>query len=264
MRKLILLSVLSASTLMATAQNYEPINSKPTRSTEKSNFRFGAFFAPNISWMRPTASKSDNGVYDVKSNGSKVGFTWGVMVDYAITENYFISSGFQVNTTGGKIQATNTKDTAKKPQTVYDANFNYTTQYFELPVHLKLKTDELGNTKIKAFGEVGITLGVNIGKKATYNVMYTDAAGGNQTKNGDHEKIKGSLSLAPFTAQLNIGGGIERPVSDKLTAYLAVFFNNGFAPDATNPANYDLGYLGSFSDGKIRQNSVAIRVGLIF
>lgn len=264
MKRSILLSIFTASTLLASAQNYEPINSSSTRKTEKSNFRFGAFFAPNISWMHPTASKSDNGVFDVKSNGSKVGFTWGLMVDYAITENYFISSGFQVNTTGGKIQATNKFDAPNKPNTVYDANFNYTTQYFELPIHLKLKTDELGTTKLKAFGEVGVTLGVNIGKKATYTIDYTDAAGFDQRKAGDHEKIKGSLALAPFTAQLNIGGGIERPVSDKLKAYLAVFFNNGFAPDATNPAKYQLGYNGSFTDGKIRQNSVALRFGLIF
>lgn len=264
MRKFILLFPFIAGTLAASAQDYQPIDSRPASKNSKSNFRFGAYFAPNISWMHPTASKSDNGVFDVQSNGSKVGFTWGLMVDYAITDNYIITSGFQINTTGGKIQATNTVDTLHTPQTVYKADFNYSTQYFELPIQLKLRTDELGTTKIKAFGQVGVTFGVNIGKKATYTVNYTDALGFDTTKIGDHEKIRGSLALAPFTAQLNIGVGIERPVSEKLKAYLGVFFNNGFAPDATNPAKYDLGYKGSFSDGKIRQNSLALRFGLIF
>jgi len=46
-----------------------------------------------------------------------------------------------------------------------------------------------------------------------------------------------------------------------------LFFNNGFAPDATNPEKYDgsrLGYQGTFRDGNVRLNNFALRVGLFF
>lgn len=265
MKKIVLLSLLALSVHnIATAQEYEPIATTSDHKIDVKKLRFGAYFAPNISWMRPTASKSDDGVYSVESNGSKVGYTWGLMIDYFFADNYGIATGFQVNTTGGKINATHMPDTVLQPSTVYNANFEYSLQYLELPFQLKLRTDDLFRSRIRAFGQIGLTAGVNIGKKVTYTAIYTDENGKQQTAIGDKEKLKGSLTAAPFTMQLNIGGGIERPISEKLTAYIALFFNNGFAPDATNPNEYNLSYQGKFSDGKIRLNNFALRFGLYF
>jgi len=43
-----------------------------------------------------------------------------------------------------------------------------------------------------------------------------------------------------------------------------VFFNNGFAPDMTNPDKYELNYAGTFKDGHTRLNNFALRLGLYF
>ena len=68
--------------------------------------------------------------------------------------------------------------------------------------------------------------------------------------------------------QMNIGAGAEYPISNKLTAYAGLFFNNGFTPDATAPQKYDsekLGYgKGEFKDGNTRLNNFALRIGLFF
>src|ERR1044072_7397336 len=50
--------------------------------------RFGAFIAPNIAWMHPTASKTDDGSFAVESDGNRIGYVWGLMMDYFFTENY--------------------------------------------------------------------------------------------------------------------------------------------------------------------------------
>jgi hypothetical protein len=261
-KKILLILLLSVVGTTTFAQYYEPAP-PPARRLDMNRVRIGAFLAPNISWMKPTAARSNDGDYRVRSLGSKVGFTWGLMADYYFTENYGIATGFQINATGGKIDARKV-DSIPAASTVYRANFDYSLQYFEVPFNLKLRTDPITSSGIKVFGQVGLTAGVNIGKKATYNVGYRDNGGFYTTATGEKEKLVGSFTVAPVTLQLNVGGGIERPISPKMSLYLGLFFNNGFLPDATRPDKYDLGYSGEFSDGNIRLNSFSFRLGLFF
>ncbi len=226
------------------------------------NVRFGAYIAPNVSWMHPVAAKSDDGQYMVKSTGSKVGYAWGLMVDYFFAENYGLVTGFQINTTGGKLTAENVNDSVIR--SVKKADFEYDARYLEVPLALKLRTDDIAGFRF--FGQIGVTAGVNIGKKATYDVSYYDQ--NKQLLNAKEEKVKlnGTLTMAPVMLQLNVGGGIEYPLSNKLAFYAGIFFNNGFLPDATNPDNYTLKYsnVASFKDGNTRLNNVSLRVGLFF
>ena len=57
---------------------------------------------------------------------------------------------------------------------------------------------------------------------------------------------------------------MEYAVSSKMSVYAALLFNNGFAPDVTNPKELDLDYKGKFSDGNVRMNNIALRLGLFF
>jgi len=245
------------ATLGAAAQDEHTGNSNQ-------RLRFGAYIAPNLSWMHPTAGKSDDGRFSVQSNGSKIGYSWGLVAEYFFTENYGLSTGFQLNTTGGKISTRNTADTAVPlPNTVIAADFDYNLQYLEIPFNLKLRSDELGGG-VRFFGQIGLTAGINIGKKATYTVAYRDESNMPETQAGKKEKLVGSLTMAPAMLQLNVGAGLEYPISGKMSFYTGVFFNNGFLPDATSPDKFGLGYDGTFTDGKIRLNNLALRVGLLF
>lgn len=259
-------AILLGVVFIASGQDYEPLEPVGHRSqrTELKKVKFGVYFAPNISWMKPTASKSDDGNYRIQSGGSKAGYTWGLILDYFFADNYGISTGFQVNTSGGRIQANHIGSSVPVASTVYLADFKYTVQYLELPFHLKFRTDEISTSRIKAFGQLGLTAGANIGKKATYNVTYTDQHATLQYASGSKERLKGGLTMAPVMLQLNIGAGVERAISDKLTAYAGIFFNNGLLPDATNPKEFNLDYMGQFDDGKVRLNNVALRIGIFF
>jgi hypothetical protein len=227
------------------------------------SMRFGAYIAPNLSWMHPTAGKSDDGRYVVESNGSKIGYSWGLLAEYFFAENYALATGFQLNTTGGKLITRNVGDTTL-PHNVLATDFDYNVQYLEIPFGLKLRSDELGSGGIRVFGQIGLTLGINIGKKATYTVEYRDDDNIRRVLTGEREKLVGSLTMAPAMLQLNVGAGVETPLSGKMALYTGLFFNNGFLPDATNPEKFGLGYAGIFSDGKIRLNNLALRVGLLF
>ena len=259
MMKKLLLSIatvaLAAPALMA--QDAGRAESRVTLN----RIRFGAYIAPNLSWMKPTATKDGN--YAVQSDGSKLGFTYGLMAEYFFARNYGIVTGLQVNSTGGK-QSSTIINTPTSGAYVTSAKFDYRIQYLEIPLALKLRTDEINGFRF--FGQLGATLGINIGKKATYTVNYhSDTT--NKVAEGDKIKLDGSLTIAPIMLQMNIGAGAEYPINNKLSAYVGVFFNNGFTPDATSPNRFNnatLGYQGEFADAKTRLNNISLRLGLFF
>jgi len=260
------------------AQKYEyedgtaaeaPRHSRHHGGTTYRDVRFGAYFAPTIAWMHPTTGKSDNGLYSVSSEGSKLGYMWGLMMDYYFAENYAFSTGFNLNTGGGIISTKYVGPAAVGStyvtSNVYNTKFNYNLQYLEVPFNLKLRSDELGQSGVSIFGQIGVSVGFNLAKKATYTVTYSDSTGTILTEQaGNKEKLRGTLAVPPVAFALNVGAGLEYPITEKMSIYGGIFFNNGFAPDATNPGNYDLGYLGSFKDGNTRLNNFAIRLGIFF
>ncbi len=262
-----MLFTLAAAAAFTTSLHAQEIERVDTRVTVN-RIRFGAYVAPNISWMRPTSTKSDNGAYDVSKNGTKAGFTYGLMAEYYFARNYAVVTGLQVNSTGGKINADRTlENTMPGVSQVQHADFDYRLQYLEVPVALKLRTDDINGFRF--FGQLGLTIGFNIGKKANYDVTYFDGSD-NQTHeaNDNNRKLTGGFgAIAPVMLAMNIGAGAEYPINRKLSAYAGIFFNNGFTPDATDPDKYDvekLGYKGTFQDGKTRLNNFALRIGLFF
>ncbi|RYD55453.1 MAG: PorT family protein [Sphingobacteriales bacterium] len=263
---LLFISIMAINTVNAQDDNYYPPAREKSR-IDPNRLRFGAFFAPNISWMKPTASRSNDRLYNVSSRGSRTGYAWGLLMDYYFTENYGLSTGFQFNTTGGRILATyNNNITPPAEAYVKFADFNYRLQYLEVPLHFKVISDEI-TSGLKIFGNIGLGLGINVSKKATYEVITSRPVingSVDQRTTGDNEKLIGAFSIAPVLFQLNVGGGVEYPISDKISLYSGLFFNNGFTPDVTNPREIKQGYEGKFSDGGVRLNNFALRIGLFF
>ena len=229
--------------------------------------RFGLFIAPNNSWMKPTTSKSNDGSYSVSSQGSKIGYSWGLMLDKFFAENYGIATGLQLSTSGGIIKSEyDISKGAPTRGTVTKAEIDYKLQYFEVPFALKLMSDQLSGG-IRIFGHLGVTAGINISRKGGYSVDYMDTANGalvSMNVSGENEKLRSGLSVTPILFQMNLGGGIEYQLTDKMSMYFGLFFNNGFAPDVTNPKEFDLGHEGQFTDGIVRLNNLSLKIGMFF
>ncbi len=231
---------------------------------DSKKLRFGAFVAPNMSWMRPTAAKSDDNVFSTKGEGMKVGFTYGLMAEYRFADNYSLVTGLQINMTGGRMNVERLIAPEDSSEAfVRTADFNYTLQYLEIPVALKMRTNLISGFRF--FGQLGVTPSFNVSKKANFTTEVYEN-GGNKTYADENVKLKGSLGITPILFQMNIGIGAEYPLSDQLCAYLGVFFNNGFAPDVTNPTKFNMpGYTtATFKDGNTRLNNFALRLGLFF
>lgn len=259
MKKVLFTSITALLSLQAYI-SFGQYETTTAATVDSKKFRFGVFVAPTMAWMRPTTDKTDDGEYAPTNEGSKLGFTYGLMGEYHFAENYAIVSGLQVNMGGGKINASYLGN--ETANSVKNALFDYRLNYLEVPIALKLRTDLIGGFRF--FGQVGLTTGFNIAKKATYEVDYYNDNGQLLTSTGKNEKIKGTLAIAPVMFTMNIGAGAEYPLTEKLAAYVGLFFNNGFAPDATNPNKYSMPYNGSFKDGNTRFNNFALRLGLFF
>ena len=96
-------------------------------------------------------------------------------------------------------------------------------------------------------------------------MIYTGSNGVDSSASGENEQLRGGLGITPFLLQLNIGAGIEYAITPKISFYTGLFFNNGFAPDVTNPKEFDnMNYRGRFTDGNVRVNNVSLRLGLFF
>lgn len=223
--------------------------------------RFGAFVAPTISWMKPTANKSDDNEYLTEGTGTKLGFTYGLMAEYRFADNYSFVTGLQINMAKGGIATQRDKAPTDSSAFITNTVFDYSIQYLEIPLALKMRTNLIGGFRF--FGQLGITPAFNISKKTTFDVKYFEN-GATKTAGDENVKLKGGLAITPLLFQMNIGIGTEYPINDQLCGYLGVFFNNGFAPDVTNPNKYALTYPGSFKDGNVRLNNFAIRLGLFF
>jgi hypothetical protein len=256
MKKLFLLSCLACGFAPSLHAQGNDQTAYEASSPEIKRLRFGFYVAPTLSWMRPTTQKE--GPQKQTNDGSKIGFSYGILADYNFASNYTLATGLQINATGGKI-ATDNPSAANGE--VLSSKYDYSLQYIEIPIALKLRSNEKNN--ITFFGQAGVTIGANISKKATYTVIEKGDPDNTTFESDSKEKIRGSFgAIAPVMFQMNIGGGIHYAIDDKLALYAGLFFNNGFAPDATQPDKYN--NVPKFSDGTTRLNNVALRFGFYF
>lgn len=236
-------------------------------------FRFGAYLAPTSAWMKATSKTDDAKNYTIANNGSKLGFMYGLMAEYYFQDNYAIVSGLQMNMGGGKMSMARA-DQSATTNTIQNAAFDYNLSLLEIPVAIKLRTDPISNFRF--FGQAGLTFGVRVAKKAAYDLKYWDAEENLISISKEKDKLgsRGTLNpgFAPVNFQMNLGIGAEYPLTDKLAAYIGLFFNNGFVPDITNPQNFllydnsnrEIKVNNSFRDGNVRFNNIALRLGIFF
>jgi hypothetical protein len=191
--KITLVLLLSLVTYAANAQ-YPP-------------YYFGLKAAPQISWMKP-----DTDGY--AGNGSKIGFAWGFIAEFNFTENHSIGTGFNMLFNGGKLSF---------PTVVNDVsgtmNREYFLKYIEVPLSLKMRTNDINGTKY--FGRIGLGTGFKIGAKKEDE--FTSSAG-DVTKSA-----KSNFDGVAFVREaLIVGLGAEHEIAQGPKLGVELTFNNGF------------------------------------
>lgn len=197
------------------------------------NMRFTVFVDPKFSWM-------NSDLKAVENDGSKLGVNIGLNVDNFFAKNYAFMTGISINNTGG-----NLKYDDKKPLQTNGGNdtvpaggsLEYKLQYINIPLGLKLKTNEIGY--LTFFTHLGINAGINI--KAT---------GVGDNFDLENENISDEIKL--FNLGYFIGAGVEYSIGGNAAVVLGLTYTNGFI-DITDD-----------SDSKVTLSNVAIRIGVLF
>ncbi len=176
-------------------------------SAQEKPVRLGMFLGPNISWLSPDME-------NFESNGASMGFAWGLMADFTLMENYYLTTGLNMNYFNGKIAPKVNSNTLEMA---------YHMRYIMIPVTLKLRTNEL-LPRFKFYGCLGLEAGVRIRAKADMPT-FTDALGNIVIEGGDKKDVKDQTQA--IIGNLVVGVGAEFAVDEALDIVTGLSFHNG-------------------------------------
>jgi hypothetical protein len=186
-------------------QPYQPAQVvQPAAAAPKPEFpfQFGIKIAPNLGWMKPTAD-------EYSSEGARAGFTFGLIGDYNFTDNYAITFGINSVSTGGKLLVNKDVDSVAT-----DVTTTYKLRYFEIPVMLKMRTNDING--IQYYVQVG--LGTNFLYRTHGEEEYNDIT----------QSVDISEEVNFMKETFLLGVGMQTKISGNTKFVGGLMFSNGF------------------------------------
>jgi hypothetical protein len=232
-------------------------------------FRFGLAVQPNISWMKVESDGMESGSPTIK-------FSYGLLAEFAFSKNYSIATGLQIMTTGGGVNYKKTvyfedgRRFSGNEVFMMDKRV-YSTQYINIPVGLKMKTNEIGY--LTYFGTFGLDVGFKTkatgNDYGTPNISITPIPPAIQNANVKHDVSK---DVNFFRLALNLGGGVEYGLSGNTSLIASINYSNGFVNVLKSKSDQMIqGNTDPASNGQgpalnqnARSNYVGLTVGVLF
>ncbi len=211
-----------------------------SNAQSEQKFHFGLKASPSLAWVS-TDSKG------ATSEGTKLGFGYGLITEFNFSDHYAFATGIDVNYRGGKMKFSS-ESTSGGVTTTSILTSSLTIQYIELPITLKLKTNEIGY--LTYFLQAGISPGLNIRAKADNSTAVQINGSPIQTLSEDNVDIKDQINN--FNLSMILGGGVEYTLSGSTVLLVGITFNNGF--------------LDVFDSSELKANSnfLGLTVGVLF
>lgn len=185
----------------------------------QNGFQLGLRLSPNLSWIKAETDGYDN-------DGMKFGFNYGVIGDFNFAENYSFSTGITFASLGGKFKHPDVQQISIANVAVDQlgrSETDLTLKYVEIPLTLKMKTNEIGY--MKYFGVFGVGLGVNYKAEADAKFTYSS---NNANTSFTEEGINYEDQINLLRASLIVGLGAEYNLSGNTSVVFGATFNNGF------------------------------------
>ena len=233
-----------------------------TASAQYKGFAFGLKLGPNWGWTGSTTGGAVN-------LGARTGFDVGVVAQYYFADNYAIVSGVNVDFVGGKYmfdRARMVTDTLNPEGfvEVYGVNRTYKSTIYEIPLMLKMETNDLGNIPLRAYIQVGG--GVGYAQK----VKVKDEI----PSEGIEEPAEWGITDREFSnlrVSLKVGAGAQYAVDESTRLFAGVYFSHDFINNINSiRPNYYKYYNGDKDFGErdvklnMLQNRIGLEVGVLF
>ena len=231
-------------------------------SAQYKGFAFGFKVGPNWGWTGSTTGAAI-------SEGARTGLDVGVVAEYYFANNYAFVSGINVDFMGGKYSFETGRmvtDSLNPNGYVerYGINRIYKTTLYEIPLMLKMVTNELGSSPIRLYAQVGGGIGyaqkVKVKDAIPADGIDTPAEWG--VTNKEFSNIRVSLK---------IGGGAQYALDESTRLFAGVYFSHDLLNNINSVSpNYYKYYNGDKNLGEretrlnVLQNRISIEVGVLF
>lgn len=228
-------------------------------SAQYKGFAFGFKVGPNLGWTGSTTGAAVN-------EGSRVGLDLGVVAEYYFASNYAIVTGVNVGFLGGHYSFVNATslDSLGNPAT-FNVDRIYKSTIYEIPLMLKMVTNELGNAPIRAYAEVGGGIGM-----AAKKVKVKDAIDGGTM---DDSWVTTNKEFSNLRASLKIGAGVQYSLDETTRLFAGLYFSHDFINSVNYLSpNYYKFYNGDKEIGarpdnqrlNVLQNRIGLEIGVLF
>jgi opacity protein-like surface antigen len=246
MKKLTLLLCFISLSVIAFSQDtkIEPIETGSADAFSFKDYRVSVSVNPLLSWFRPDTK-------NLESAGSKLGIGGGLFGEKNFNKNIAVGIGLYVTQMGGKIKYDSLRPTTTNT-TFNNVEYTYKTRYVDIPVMMRLRTDEFGYNRV--YFEAG--LGLSFLWKARADVdpeIFSNDRGGSQDRkiNDERGDFVGANSVVEdddmifIRVPLNIGAGWEYALSTNTVAFAGIRYSAGLfdAMRATDTKAYN-SYIG--------------------
>jgi len=204
-----------------------------TINAQTTPLKFSVHVDPQFAWF-----SSDE--IDVDPDGSLFHVNAGLNMDYFFAENYAFVLGFGINNIGGNLLYADSTEFLSKGDTLLlepgqSAKLNL--QYIDIPIGLKLKTEELGYATL--FLQLGFNPMFRLNAKATSDEASLDK-----------EDINESIIL--FNLGYHVGIGVEYKLGGS-TALIGGLRWTGGLTDVTDNDR-----------ANVKTNALSIHLGVLF
>lgn len=221
-------------------------------SMNAQDIRIGLHGSPSISWMTSNDNK-------INGAGSNAGGSIGVIVERYWADNYAFTTGLSLSMNqGGILQTTyggNFFKNSDLSKDVYyalpdNAQIRYKIQYIEIPMGLKMRSQEMGYFRYYANLPI-FTLAFKT--KARANIS------GEGLEEGKQENI--NKDIKPVNLFWGLGGGVEYSITEKLSLVGGFSFKMSMIDVTKNTGELNTG---EKEDSKGTIGGVSLNIGLFF
>lgn len=239
----------------------------------QNTIRFGFQLSPNLTWI----NSNDN---TINREGTNVGLRLGVMGEYYFSERYALTGGLGfafgqggslIHETGGNFfteseLSTPNLNVGQKPLPD-GVELGYQIQYIEIPLGLKMRTDEIGY--LRYFAEIPIfTLGFRAQSKGA--ITASDI---------NEEDLDINKDVTPINLSWGVGAGIEYSITSNAVLVAGIYYNQSFIDITDNDAIQagafldtgddindpsDDNFVTTPEDSNVSIGSITLRIGVLF
>lgn len=199
----------------------------------QSPMRFSVHVDPQFAWFNSDENAVDPAGYIFHLQA-------GLSMDYFFDKNYAFAMGLSINNLGGNLLYADSTEFSSKGDALPvepGQKVKMNVQYIDIPLGLKLKTEELGYATF--FLQLGFNPMININAKAS-------------TEDGAIDSKDVRESIHSFNLGYHVGAGVEYKLGGSTAAVGGLRWSSGLT-DVTNNDN-----------ANVKINAISIHLGILF